>query len=133
MANAVATDARAFKNGTLTCMARVVGADASAIAQADIASIALTVYTLDPNDPDSQTVVTGHDDTVVVVADTVYDALQTGDDRWTVDTTGYNFLHEVDVSNDVAFGIRDVFYLVHFSLIPVTGQVIDVQYRVKCV
>ena len=132
MANAVAASARAFKNGTITLMARVVGADDAAITQADISSIVYSIYTLDQNCPDSQEVVDGHDSEGLLVASTIYDTLQT-DSRWTVDSTGYNFLHEIDVSSDEAFTVRGDEYLVDFSLTPASGQVIDVQYKVTCV
>jgi len=132
MANAVATKALVFKNGTLTCMARVVGADATAIVQAELSSIAYSVYALDPDDEDAQTVVTGHDGTALTVASVVYDTLQTDDDRLAVDSTGYNFLHEIDVSTAEAFPVRGVNYLVHYELTPTSGQVIDVQFCVDC-
>jgi len=132
MANAVATKARVFKDGTGTFMARVVGATDSAITQADLSSIACSIYTLDPDDTDAQTVVTGHDDTAVTVSSVVFDTLQTDDSRWTVDTTGYNFLHEIDVSSNEAFPVRGAEYLVHYELTPTSGQVIDVQFLVEC-
>ncbi len=132
MANAVATQARVFKNGTATFMARVVGAGEAAITQTDLASIVHSVYTLDPADPDAQTVVEGHDGVALVVTDVIFDTLQT-DSRWTADTTGYNFLYEIDVSSNEAFEVRGAQYLVHFGLTPNSGQVIDVQFIVKCV
>ncbi len=133
MANAVATLATLFKNGTGTFMAQVVGAGDVAITQATIASIVYTVSTLDPDDPDAETVVSGHDGVALTVADVVYDTLQTSDSRWTVDTTGYNFLYEIDVSSDEAFPVRGNKYLVKFELTPTEdGQVIDVPFIVTC-
>jgi hypothetical protein len=66
--------------GTTTIVrARVVlGETDVAIVQADLSAISYTVY-------DGTEQVQG--ETALVVADTIYDTLQT----WTVDTTGYNF------------------------------------------
>jgi len=132
MANAVAIDGQMFKNGTGQPMARVVDDSGTAITQAAIASIVYSVKALDPDDVDSETVVTGHDGNSLVVADTVYDALQT-DSRWTVDTDGYNFRFELDVSVNEAFVVRGTRYLVHVELTPTSGQVIDVKFNILCV
>ena len=132
MANAVAIDGRIFKNSTGQLMARVVGDANAAVAQADIASIVYSVYTLDPDDPDDQEVIDGHEDVALTVADVVFDSLQT-DSRWTVDSTGYNFRFEIDVSSDEAFPVRGDVYLVRAELKPTSGQVIVVEWKIKCV
>ena len=132
MANTVATPGRIFKNSTGTFMAKIIGADAAEIAQADISSIAYSVYGRDPDCEDTQTVVSGHDGVTLTVASVVFDTLQT-DSRWTVDTTGYNFRFEIDTSEDEAFTVRGTKYLVHVELTPITGQVIDALWTIDCV
>lgn len=132
MANAVAIDGRIFKNSTGQLMARVVGDADAAITQADIASIIYSVSTLDPDDADAQEVVTGHDGVSLTVTDVVFDSLQT-DSRWTVDTTGYNFRFEIDVSSNEAFPVRGDVYLIRAELTPTSGQVIVVEWKIKCV
>lgn len=124
--------ATVMKNGTATLMARVLGHAAAAIAPDDVASIGYSVYLLDDDDPDARTAVAGHDDVGLTVADVLFDPLQT-DDRWTVDTTGYNFRHTLDVSSNPAFAIAGRRYLVEYRLTPVDGQVILVRFRINVI
>lgn len=73
-----------WEDSGYTVLARILGHDGLAIAQADVSTIAWTIAA----DSDRSTAVaTG----TLVVADVVYDALQTDDARWTLDTTGFNF------------------------------------------
>ena len=130
MADAVATYGTAFTDGSAILMARVVDADAGNIAQADISTITYSVYLLDDSDPTSRTVQTGHDAAELVVADTIYDALQT-DSTWTADSTGYNFRHVVDRSIKEAFGTAGRNYLVEHTLTPTSGQIILLQFRIN--
>jgi hypothetical protein len=55
--------------------------------------------------------------TAVVVADSVYDTLQT-DARWTKDSTGYNF---ADAIGQAFFPIGDTEYRVEYLFTPTTG------------
>ena len=121
-----------FKNGSATLLARVVGADATPVAQADVASAAYTVYLLDENDPDAATPVAGHTGVAVDVASLVYDSLQL-DDLWDVDGTGYNFKHVLDVAAQQAFATAGRSYRVVFELVPAAGQVILVRFRVHAI
>ena len=132
MANAIDAQGVVFKNGSVTMLARVVRQDAANITQVAISSIVYSVYLLDDDDPDSREAVTGHDAESVAVADLIYDSLQT-DDTWSVDATGYNFAHVLDVSTDQAFTVAGKTYLVVFSLTPASGQVILVRFRFQCV
>jgi len=110
-----------YKNGTATLMARIVEDDATRIVQADVSTIVYSVYLLDSSDPDTQTVQTGHDGVSLTVANVIFDTLQT-DDRWTEDSTGYNFRHTVDVSSNAAFGTAGRTYRVEYTLTPDSGQ-----------
>ena len=132
MAEAVDTYGVAFKNGSITCMARVTGADAANIQQADISSGVYSLYLLDDQDPDSRTAVTGHAAGSLTIASVIFDTLQT-DARWTVDSTGYNFKHVIDISANVAFAIAGRRYLVEYTLTPASGQVIIVRFRVNVI
>jgi hypothetical protein len=121
-----------FKDGTSTNMARVVGADGSAVTQADIDSGVYSIYLLDDQDADSRTDVTGHTGVELVVADVIFDTLQT-DALWTLDDAGYNFRHVIDISSAVAFAIAGRNYLVEYTLTPTSGQVILIRFRPKVI
>ena len=72
-----------FEGVSPSLMARVVGSDAVALTQSDIASIAYSIWDLSA----TGTVVNSGS---LTVANVIFDALQT-DARWTADSTGYNF------------------------------------------
>ncbi|MGW8256757.1 MAG: hypothetical protein ACWGMZ_04655 [Thermoguttaceae bacterium] len=132
MAEAIDIYATTFKNGSATMMARIVGSDAANITQADIATINYSVYLLDDQDADNRTTVTGHSQVNLPVYQVVFDTLQT-DATWTVDTIGYNFRHELDVSVDPAFAVAGRRYLIEYVLTPVAGQVILVRFRINVI
>ena len=120
------------KGGTATCLARVVGEDAVAINQTAISTATYSVFLLDDDDPDSRTAVDGHDGESLVISSIIFNSLQT-DARWTVDDTGYNFRHTIEVSADNAFTIAGRNYLVEYRLLPSAGQVIIVRFRLNCI
>ena len=121
-----------FKEGSATLLARAVGADGSPLTQSDLASATYTVALLDESDPDAATPVTGHTDVAVDVASLVYDTLQ-NDDLWDVDEEGYNFKHVLDVSANQAFATAGRSYRITFELVPASGQVILVRFRVHVI
>ncbi|MBN2293498.1 MAG: hypothetical protein JXM70_13800 [Pirellulales bacterium] len=120
------------KNGTVTCLARIVGEEAAAINQSCISTVSYSVFLLDERDPDSRTVISGHDDVSLEVAAVIFNSMQT-DPRWTVDDIGYNFRHTIDVSSNNAFTVAGRSYLVEYRLMPVTGQVILARFRLNCI
>jgi hypothetical protein len=132
MADAADIYGAAFKHGSATLLARVVGAGGANIVRADISAIRYTVYLLDDQDPDARTGVTGHIDVALSVAAAVFNSLQT-DPRWTVDATGYNFCHVLDVSAHQAFTIAGRRCLVEYRLTPSVGQVIVVRFRINVI
>lgn len=121
-----------FKNGTGTNLARVEGADGTAVTQADIASGVYSVYLLNDQDADSRTDITGHTAVAIVVADVIFDTLQ-DDALWDKDSTGYNFRHELDISANEAFSIAGRNYLIEYVLTPTSGQVILVRFRPRVI
>lgn len=74
-----------WEDSAVTCMARYETEDATNLQQADMTSIAWKLF----DSADLSAVVTNGSGTLTV-ADVVFDTLQT-DDRWSVDSTGYNF------------------------------------------
>jgi len=129
MADASDIRGTVFKNGSATLLARVVGANAAVIVQADIASAAYTVTLLDDDDPAAGAAVEGHTDVAVDVAGLIFDTLQT-DDLWDVDAIGYNFKHVLDVAENQAFATAGRNYRVVFQLTPNSGQVLLVRFKV---
>jgi hypothetical protein len=134
MALAADTHSTVFKNGTSTNMARVVGADGTNVAQADITSGVYSIYLLDDQDADSRTAVTGHAAVALVVADVIFDTLQ-DDALWTIDSTGYNFRHTPIISSNEAFAVAGRNYLVEYTLTPAAAgsQVILVRFRGRAI
>ena len=132
MAEAADLHGTAMKNGSVTLLARIVGAAGANIIRADIGSIRYSVYLLDDQDADARTPVTGHTDASLTVADVVFDSLQT-DVLWTADSLGYNFRHVLDVSSDAAFAIAGRRYLVEYRLTPAVGQVILARFRINVI
>jgi len=131
---ATATDIQGvvFKNGTATLLARIVGSDAAAINQADIDSIAYSVYQLDESDPNAATVIPGHDNVSLSVSDVVFNTLQV-DARWTIDSVGYNFRHEIDVSTSPAFTVAGPYFQVRYELTPIVGQVVVARFKLRVI
>lgn len=99
-------------------MARVLGGDGSAVQQADVSSIAYSVYDSD----DTSSPATG----TLTVANVVYDTLQT-DSRWTADATGYNVGWSAPAS---LFPTGDRVYLVEVAVTPASGEVYHLRWDV---
>jgi len=122
----------AFKNGPVTLLARIVGQNGENVVQADLSAIRYTVYLLDDQNPDNRMAVAGHTGVLLTVAGVVFNALQT-DALWTVDDTGYNFCHVLDVSAHPAFAVAGRRYLVEYQLTPAAGQTILVRFRLNVI
>jgi len=58
--------------------------------------------------------------------------LQTGG-LWTIDQVGYNFRHEIDVSQDEAFPKAGAHYQVRYELTPPTGQKSIVRFQLRVI
>jgi len=132
MVNAADISGTVFKNGSATLLARVIGADGQPLTSADVLSAKYTIYQLDENDPDAGTAVAGHDGVAGDPVSLVYDTLQ-NDALWDVDTTGYNFKHDLDVSTSAAFPMAGKHYRVVYELTPIQGQVVLVRFRVHAI
>lgn len=101
----------AWIGGSPVLMARVTGKLNVPITQATISAINRKIY----NKSDGELV----SDDALVVADVVYDTLQTGG-PWTYDDTGYNFLDQPPAADLVE---ADSFIVV-YTLTPTTGEAI---------
>lgn len=121
-------------------LARVTGASGDAVTQASVSAIAWECWKTDVPPgriyPSSTTTVTPTKTGTGtgVVADVIYDTLQT-DDRWTVDATGYNFALSIPAASWPVTDIDDYpdsgWAQVDVKITPTTGEVFYVAYQVE--
>lgn len=102
--------ATVWEDSGVVLMARVLGYDGDPIQQADITSISRKVF-------DGGTTISTDD---LVVADVIFDALQTGDSRWDADDTGFNVL---DIVPAASLPNGDTVYRVEYLFTPASGEV----------
>jgi hypothetical protein len=132
MAEAADIYGTAFKNGSLTLLARIVGQGGANILPGDVAAIHYTAYLLDDQNADGRTAMTGHTNVALAVGDVIFSELKT-DPQWTVDAVGYNFRHALDVSAQPAFPIAGRRCLIEYRLMPAEGQIILVRFRINVI
>ena len=132
MTEAIDIHGTAFKNGSITLLARVVDGNGDNVVPAEVSAVGYTVYLLNDRDADDRIAIDGHAEVNLSVAEVVFAALQT-DSLWTVDAVGYNFRHSLDVSAHQAFAIAGRRYLVEYRLTPAVGQVILARFRINVI
>jgi hypothetical protein len=113
-----------FKGGTIGLYARVLAWDGDDLTQADVTSLAYTIYSLDEHD--ARTAVAGHTAVALDKTAVIWDAVQS--DEWASD---WNFKLIPDISPNVAFAAAGTNALVEVTITPATGEVILVRFRVK--
>lgn len=105
-----------WEDSTPFLMARLVDIDNKVLTKDDVSSIACKVFDLDAAPQDEGTSV------AVVKANVIFDTLQTGE-RWTADTTGYNFGHALPAARlsegDHRYRIEYIFTLADETTFPV--------------
>lgn len=118
MANAEHFYGTVLDNGTCRLKGQIANdaGDLLTIAGTSVASY--TIYEIDPNDEDNRTAIEGHEDVALTVADVILDS----PGSWDIDDTGYNFLHEIDISTNPAFTLAGREYLVVVSVTPTDEQ-----------
>ncbi len=112
----------AWEDTGVSLMARVEGTDGANIQQADVSSIAYSVYDITTLGSSSEAT-SGS----LTVSDVVYDTLQT-DNRWDRDTTGYNFRHDVAAATLAAGG---KIYRAEYKFTPASGEAYHVVFEIK--
>ena len=117
MPSATITTGTVFEDSGASLMARVVDNDGTDITQSDITTIKYSVF--DVSDPGAAS------NTGLNVSDVVFDTLQT-DARWTKDSTGYNFRHDLPAS---ALPEGDHVYRVEYKFTPASGEVFHVVFE----
>ena len=123
---------KVYRHGTAVFMARLVTASGQVINQASVSALEYTIYELTMDDPSGLIPVTGHTGVSLTISEVIFDTLQ-DDDAWAVDSVGYNFRHELDVSANEAFTEAGKVYQVRYELTPVTGQKIVFRFQLRCI
>lgn len=106
-----ATKASVWNGTNPVLMARIRSAAAALITQSSLTSIKYSSRVVDV--PDTE--VAG---ATLTIGDVIFDELQT-DDRWTADTTGYNFRYTLPAA---AIPTGDTTYAVHFEFTAADGS-----------
>ena len=115
------TLATIYEDTGITCMARILGDDASAITQSTTSAIRVAVF----KNSNTSAVYTAS----LTVADVVFNSYQT-DARWDYDSTGYNFRYACIAS---IFADGDATYRVEFKFTPTAGSQYFVIYEIDTV
>lgn len=102
-----------WEDSSLTVMARITGNAGTNITQASLTSIKLRVFDLDDDGAEVGAEAT------LTISSVVYDSLQTSDPRWTVDSTGYNFLYTIPAAR---FPTGPCLALCQFVITPTSGD-----------
>ncbi len=120
MPESVTFDAIAAAGGTLSLMHRLTDDAGSPILQADVDTINYTIYAVGLRG--RLEAVTGHDAGSLVVADVIFDELQTSA-PWNTDkdAQGYNFRHTPDLAENDAFPAWSSNYLVVYKVTLTAG------------
>ncbi len=132
MAGAKDIQGTVFQQASATFMARVEDSAGVQLNQAAVAAITYTVSEIIQGKPHVQRSIVGHEDGVLDKTVVVFNTLQ-NDSTWTVDSVGYNFRHEIDVSQFEAFLKAGEVYQVRYEVTPTTGQKIVFRFRVRCI
>ena len=101
-----------WEDSGYTVLARILGHDGSEVQQADVSTIAWTIS----ESTDPATVVASG---TLSVAAVIYDTLQTSDDRWSRDTTGFNFAAPM-AATSVPSGNKT--YQLLYTFTPASGE-----------
>lgn len=112
MPAAAVTQGVIFEDSGCSPMARLKGQSGGNVTQASLSAISYTVI-----DKTTQAVIVAA--TSLTIADVIFDSLQT-DARWTKDSTGYNFRHDLAAAS---FPEGNTTYRVEYTFTPVSGAV----------
>ncbi|MEO0529622.1 MAG: hypothetical protein AAF266_03490 [Planctomycetota bacterium] len=121
-----------FAGGSAVLMARVTYVDGTLVVPDDIATVTYDITQHSGCSTEHGSMVSGHSGVSLASGTVLTETLQT-DSAWTEDSTGYNFRHEIDVSNDPAFQEANRSYRVRYVLTPVAGQPIIVRFELEAI
>ncbi len=95
MPDATIHKAKAFEDGPIALMARVIGSDGSNITQSSVTAVTYAVYELDEYGDKVKEITAPAG---LTVSDVVFNSLQTNA-HWDADSTGYNFRHDLPAAS----------------------------------
>lgn len=123
MPAATITTATVWEDADCVLMARVLGNDGAAITQSITTTVKVKMYDI-VSAPTTDTI----SNRSLTVSAVVYDTLQTTTDdaRWTVDTTGYNFLYALPAA-DIS---TPTVYRVEITFTPTSGGAFPLVYQI---
>ena len=101
-----------FERASTLLLARVENPDGDLVTRASLASISRQIHKVSVTPP-----VPVGSEVTETIADVVFDTLQT-DDRWTLDSLGYNFAAELSKTDLPENGV----YRVEYELVTVAGS-----------
>lgn len=119
-----------FVGASVVLMARVAFADGTLVAPEDVESVAYTVAEIDPCGSTAPVTVEGHAGETLEVEQVLSASLLDGP-PWDVDEVGFNFRHEIDVTESPAFVTAGRSYRVEYVLTPMDGQPIVVRFVIE--
>jgi len=119
-----------FAGASVVLMARVAFADGTLVAPDDIESATYTVTERDPCGLAPATPIEGHAG-VTLEAEHVLSASLLEEPPWEVDEIGFNFRHEIDVTESPAFVTAGRSYRIEYVLTPTDGQPIVVRFVIE--
>jgi hypothetical protein len=105
----------ALANGSAVLMARISNREGRPVEPRDIEAVEYTIA--EALVSGELIAVEGHTRTPLIASNVLSQSLQTGG-LWTVDETGYNFRHEIDVSENPAFPKAGAQYEVRYEITP---------------
>lgn len=113
----VAGKATAWEDSAVSLMGRVVASTAAKLIQSTTSTITYAVYSRTIDDPPPGSTVVVAAGTPLTVATVIFNTLKI-DDRWTADTTGYNFRYDPPVTETPTGGLT---YRWEVTFTPTTG------------
>jgi hypothetical protein len=123
--------AAVIRHNSLILLARIVDRAGLSIRPADVQSLAYSVDELDPFWSNLRTTVPGHNGVELKVEQIFFDRLQV-DGAWTVDCTGYNFLHEIRTTRRRCFPRPGADYELRYQVTSKSGEKTVVRFRIGC-
>ncbi len=123
---------RALENGSALFLGRITHHDERPVSPAEIENASYTIFRLDDSDAAVRIPVPGHTEVALEIDDILRNDVIV-DENWPFDEIGYNFHHVLDDSTDSPFPAAGRNYLAAYTLKPVQGPKIQIQYRVRVV